>query len=63
MEKKMYYKLDNDDVVVTCTIEALNDILEAEATDYTEATNEAEKPQWNITLVWMTEDEYENLPY
>lgn len=62
MEKKMYYIIDNGDTPVTCDLNGLTAMLEAEATSYNEDSNKEDKPQWDITLVWLTEDEFDNLP-
>lgn len=61
-EKTMYYKVDNGDTPVICDLKALNDLLEAEASDYNEDRNKEDEPEWDITLVWLTQYEYENLP-
>ncbi len=60
--KKMYYIIDNGDMSVTVDLIGLTDTLEAEATDYNEDSNKEDEPQWNIQLVWMTEEEFNNLP-
>lgn len=62
MEKKMYYKFDNGDTPVVCTLKDVTDMLDAEASDYNEITNIDDKPSWNITLVFLTDEEFENLP-
>jgi hypothetical protein len=62
MEKKMYYRINNNDQGQIVDVDSLNDIIHGEAETYSESTNERDKPNWNITLVWMTEEEYENLP-
>lgn len=62
MEKKMYYKIDNGDTPVICDLKVCMDMLEAEASDYNEDRNNEDKPNWDVTLVWLTQEEYENLP-
>lgn len=60
--KKMFYQIDNGDTKITCDLPGLTALLEAEASDFTKDTNREEKPQWVITLFWMTQKQYENLP-
>lgn len=62
MEKKMYYRIDNGDTSVTCELSGLTSLLEAEATSFNEETNKSDEPTWTIDLVFLTEEEYENLP-
>lgn len=62
MEKKMYYTVDNGDTTVTVDFKGLADMIEAEASCYTENKNKEEEPYWGISLIWMTEDEFDNLP-
>lgn len=62
MEKKMYYRIDNGDTPVICTLQDCMDMIDAEASDYNEASNEEDEPGWNITLVFLTEEEFANLP-
>lgn len=62
MEKKMYYKLDNGDTPVICTLQDVKDMIDAEASDYNEKTNAEDEPSWNITLVFLTDEEFANLP-
>jgi hypothetical protein len=62
MSKKLYYIIDNGDTPVTCDLRSLTDMLEAEASGYNDDSNKEDKPEWVITLVFMTEDEYNNLP-
>ncbi len=59
---KMYYIIDNGDTTVITDIIGLTDSIEAESSDFTFHTNEADKPEWKITLTWLTEEEYNNLP-
>lgn len=58
----MYYQIDNGDTTVTCDKSGVIDLLSGEAESWTEKTNEEDKPEWTIKLIWMTEDEYDNLP-
>jgi hypothetical protein len=37
-------------------------MLDAEASDYNEETNKADEPHWTITLVFLTDEEFANLP-
>jgi hypothetical protein len=62
MEKKLYYRFDNGDTPVICKIQDVTDMLEAEARDYNEDSNKEDEPIWNITLVFLTDDEFANLP-
>ena len=60
--KKMYYTIGNEDAAIICGLKELTDMLEAEASDYNEDSNKQDNPQWFIELVFLTEDEYANLP-
>jgi len=62
MEKKMYYKIDNNDTPVICELSQLFTQLESEASDYNEQKNIEDEPNWVITILWLTQEEYENLP-
>lgn len=62
MEKKLYYKYDNGDTPIICKLEDVRDMLDAEASDYNEQTNKADAPHWTITLVFLTDEEFANLP-
>lgn len=61
-EKKLYYKYDNGDTPIICKLEDVKDMLDAEASDYNEETNKADEPHWTITLMFLTEEEFANLP-
>lgn len=58
----MYYKIDNEDTPIIMELSGCMEMIEAEASSYTEDKNSEDKPQWDITLVWLTEDEFINLP-
>lgn len=58
----MYYRYDNGYSPIICPIDDVKTLLESESSDYTEGSNERDKPEWNITLVWLTQEEFENLP-
>jgi uncharacterized protein YegL len=60
--KKLYYKIDNGDTPITCTLQDVKDMIEAEAGDYNDETNKEYEPEWNITLVFLTDEEFKNLP-
>lgn len=62
MEKKMFYQIDNSDVNQIVEADLVMDVIKGEAESYTEKTNKDDEPSWTITLVWMTQEEYENLP-
>ena len=62
MEKKMYFKIDNGDTPVICSLQDCKDMIDAEASDYNEASNLEFEPSWNITLVFLTDEEFANLP-
>lgn len=66
MDKKLYYLLDNRDgeggiMGLSGCMEWIKGDMEA---NYPDAENlpDDEKPQYTITPVWMTDEEYENLP-
>ena len=61
-DKKLYYKYDNGDTPIICNLDDVKDMLDAEASDYNEETNKADEPQWTITLVFLTDEEFANLP-
>lgn len=60
--KKLYYRIDGGDTPIICDLKSMTEILEAEASDYNEEKNEEDKPEWTIDLVFLTDEEYENLP-
>jgi hypothetical protein len=60
--KKMYYVIDNNGAAITLDISGIMVMLEAEATHHNEDSNNQDKPSWTITLAWLTEEEFENLP-
>lgn len=62
MEKKMYYVVDNGDTPITVDLDGMKELIEAEASDYNEDRNKEDEPRWDVTLVWLTEDEFSNLP-
>ena len=61
MEKKLYYKLsDNADVCeITMDLSGCMAWIEADMEGVSEGEDERE---FTITPIWMTEQEYENLP-
>lgn len=62
MEKKLYWLLeDNGDLSVYCeSVEELTMLMEGEFESL--ERNEQEETQYTITPVWMTQQEYDNLP-
>lgn len=59
--KKMYYQVDNSDVVFTLdSIEACIEIIKGESSDVKQ--DDEIQPEWTITTTWMTEEEFNNLP-
>lgn len=62
--KKKYYRLDSGDTpIINPDLNVLMQILESEANDYKEEDKyKADfEPGWEIDLVWLTDEEYENL--
>lgn len=62
MEKKLYYKIDNGDTPIICTLDDVKNLIDAEASGYNEITNIDDKPSWYVTLVFLTDEEFANLP-
>jgi hypothetical protein len=62
--KKRYYRIDNGDTpVINADLSTLMEILISEADSYrTEEVTDNDKPEWTIDLIWLTDEEYENLP-
>lgn len=61
MEKKLYYTIDNGDTSITCHLDACFEMIKAES-DSVKKEGDEEDYQWTITPVWMTDEEFENLP-
>lgn len=64
MQKKLFYVVDNGDE--SCTAE-LSGCLEwmagdMDANGYNESTPSEELPAYTLSPVWMTDEEYDNLP-
>jgi hypothetical protein len=62
MNRKLYYRIDNGDTPIVLELSGLMMQLESEASDYNEDSNNEDKPEWVIDLIFLTEDEFENLP-
>lgn len=61
--KKKYYRIDGGDTpVITDNLKAIMDILAAEGDHITQEEDERIKYQWTIDFVWLTDEEYQNLP-
>ena len=60
MEKKVYYTVDNGDTPITCKLDAVMAMIEAE-TPNTEEQCLKDEWQWTIVPVWLTDEEFENL--
>ncbi len=62
MEKKMYYRVDNGDTPVIASLSECMEIIKSESESYNEAKTAEDNPEWTIDLVWLTDEEFENLP-
>lgn len=63
MNKKLYYKLYNGDSSITLHPAAIPDILDSQMVAYENDDNpDKELPEFVINPVWMTEEEFANLP-
>lgn len=58
MDKKLYFKLDNGDSCVTMELSGCMAWIEGDG--LTEITSE--DVQYTLTPIWMTEEEFNNLP-
>jgi len=58
----MYFRLDNGDQPIIVTFQDLTEMLVAETDGYNEDSNKEDDPQWTISLVFLTDEEFENLP-
>lgn len=60
MEKKLYYVIDNGGREVTAHLDSIIDIIKAESPSKSDPGTD--DIQWTITPVWLTDEEFENLP-
>lgn len=61
MDKKLYWLVEsNGDLSVTCTADAIKDLIEGDLENT--PSDEREDVEYTITPVWLTDEEYENLP-
>jgi hypothetical protein len=60
MKKKLYYIIDNGGRKVTCHLDSAIDIIKAESPSNTNP--DTYDIQWTITPVWLTDEEFENIP-
>lgn len=63
-EKKLYYELSDGADVSGLTMELSGCVtwIEEAMKDLSEATPEAEVPEYTLTPVWLTDEEFTNLP-
>lgn len=59
--KKLYYKIDNGDQPVICELDACIEMIKAES-DNAVPENSDDAIQWTITQIWLTDEEYDELP-
>jgi hypothetical protein len=62
MEKKLYYIIDNGDSRYTMELDGCMEVIKGEMESYNEEKTLEDEPTYTITPIWMTEDEFENLP-
>lgn len=64
MEKKLYYQLsDNADVSkVVMELSGAMTWIEEDMKEYGPDTPEDELPEYTITPIWLTDEEFANLP-
>jgi hypothetical protein len=64
MEKKLYYQLsDNADVSkIVMELSGAMTWIEEEMKEHTPATPEDDLPEFTITPIWLTDEEFNNLP-
>ena len=66
MEKKLYYRLEADDYNVIMDLEGCFEWIRTSCGDIEREnlfdTKEEDMPQYIISPVWMTEEEFNNLP-
>ena len=59
--KKMYWTLDNSDArYILDSLDACMEIIKNEATDVKQ--DDKIQPDWSIQTIWLTEEEFNNLP-
>lgn len=62
MEKKLFYVVDNGDNNITVSPQELENILRFGLTEHTVETPEEELPVFTVSPVYMTQEEYDNMP-
>lgn len=64
MEKKLYYQLsDNADVSkIVMGLSGAMTWIEEDMKEFPEGTSEDEMPEYTITPLWLTDEEFDNLP-
>lgn len=62
-DKKKYYRIDNGDIpVIDADLKVLMEIIESESSCYpNEEETEKINPEWTIDLIWLTDEEFQNL--
>lgn len=59
MDKQLFYRIDNGDTEIICELSGCVAMIEAES-PRSEATDD--EMIWTISTVWLTDDEFNNLP-
>lgn len=64
MEKKLYYQLsDNADVSrIVMKLSGAMTWIEEDMKEFPAGTPEDEMPEYTITPLWLTDEEFDNLP-
>lgn len=64
MEKKLYYQLsDNADVSkIVMELSGVMTWIEEDMKEFPPETPEDELPEYTITPIWLTDEEFDNLP-
>lgn len=63
-ELKLYFIVDNGDSSITGDYEACIAFIKAdmEGSEYNDTTPDDDLPEYTMNPVWMTEEEFDNLP-
>lgn len=62
MDKKLFYVVDNGDSSITVKPDDLANTLEFGFEDYNANTLEEDLPVFTVSPVYMTQEEYDNMP-
>lgn len=62
MEKKLYYLVHDGENSITVSSSELENILKFGLTEHTADTPEDELPSFTVSPVYMTQEEYDNMP-